>query len=92
MGDDAIEQAGSGLVDEGVKRLSLKLEVRGSEGIAFQEGWRTGDMTEGGVEISTVYYADSKSLYGGCINREEAIQLRDFLNECVALWESETDA
>jgi hypothetical protein len=92
MADDKKKQNESDLVDGGGKRLSLKLEVRGSEGIEFQEGWQTGDMTESGVEINTVYYADSKKLYGGCISREEAMQLRDFLNECVALWESEKDA
>jgi hypothetical protein len=68
----------------------LSIEVRGSEGIDFKEGWSTGDMTESGVEISTVYYADARRKFGGCINREEATQIRDFLNECIAKWEAES--
>lgn len=69
--------------------LKLHLDVRGSEGIDFEEGWQTGNMTESGIEIRTVYYADDKRTYGGCINRQEAKQLRDFLNDCIEKWESE---
>ena len=67
----------------------LSIAVRGSEGIDFREGWKTGDMTESGVGISTVYYADSREKFGGCINRDEATQIRDFLNECIAKWEKQ---
>lgn len=68
----------------------LSISVRGSEGIDFREGWATGDMTEGGVEISTVYCAKTKQRFGGCIDRGQAIEIRDFLNNCISKWESES--
>jgi hypothetical protein len=67
------------------EKLSIEFDVRGSEPIKFSEGWMTGDMEESGVEICTVWYQDGKR-YGGCINREEAEQLRDFLNKCIDVW------
>lgn len=72
------------------KGLELSIAVRGSEGIDFREGWSTGDMTEAGVEICTVYHADKREKYGGCINRDETKQIRDFLNTCIEKWENET--
>lgn len=68
----------------------LSIDVRGSEGIDFKEGWSTGDMTESGVEISTVYYAEPKRKFGGCIDRKQAIEIRDFFNNCISKWENET--
>jgi len=70
------------------KELEVEFDVRGSEPISFSEGWQTGDMTESGVEIKTVWHSNKRS-YGGCINREEATQLRDFLNECLSKWAKE---
>ena len=68
-------------------RLKIKLEVRGALSIQFEEGWRTGDMTEGGLGIDT---EKEQGVYiGGCINREEATQLRDFLNKCILKWKLE---
>ena len=71
---------------------SLHLDVRGSEGITFIEGWSTGDMKESGIEIDTVWYADRRKAYGGCINRIEATQLRDFLNACISKWDAESNS
>jgi len=74
--------------------LELRLEVRGSRDIKFQpameikEGWSTGNMSEGGLAIDTVWYAGS-GLAGGCIDRAQTVQLRDFLNRCIELWECE---
>lgn len=68
----------------------LHIDVRGSHGIDFREGSKTGDMEEYGVSIDTVYHS-GRGIFGGCINRKEATQIRDFLNECIAKWESEND-
>jgi hypothetical protein len=76
-------------LSDGVSKPLFKVDVRGAHEITFEEGWRTGGMTEWGVSIKTVYWADNKRIYGGCIDREEAKQLRDFLNECLAKWEEE---
>jgi len=67
---------------------SLHIDVRGSKGIDFTEGWRTGGMKKSGVEISTVY-VQGMGVVGGCIDRNEAKQIRDFLNKCIVKWESE---
>jgi len=66
----------------------LKIKVRGSEGITFMEGVKTGDMTEYGVGIDTVWHSNKKA-YGGCIDRDEATQIRDFLNQCIEKWDAE---
>lgn len=71
-----------------VNELEIEFDVRGSCPIKFAEGWATGDMRESGIGIDTVWYQDGRR-YGGCINREEAIQLRDFLNQCIEKWEKE---
>jgi len=73
------------------KLQPLHIEVRGSHGITFEEGFRTGDMTEGGVLISTVWWADVERLHGGCINRKEAVEIRDFLNRCIEKWGREDE-
>ena len=72
----------------------LSLTVRGSEGIDFIEGSRTGDMTQSGISVNTVWYGDARGKginrkLGGCIDRAQALQLRDFINECEAKWKSE---
>ncbi len=68
--------------------LRFSLDVRGSEGITMEEGWSTGDMTQKGLEISTVYYADARVL-GGCIDRQQTKDLRDFLNRVLDKCEKE---
>ncbi len=68
--------------------LKIEFDVRGSKPIKFEEGWLTGGMTETGICIATVWYQDGRS-YGGCIDREEAKQLRDFLNACIDKWDGE---
>jgi hypothetical protein len=68
----------------------LHLEVRGSEGITFSEGWMTGDMTKGGIEIDTVWYAESRASFGGCIDRNEARALHEFLTQCIEKWDAES--
>jgi len=67
----------------------LHLDVRGSEGIDLKEGSMTGNMEEFGISINTVWYADQRKAFGGCIDREETRQLRDFLNKCIKKWECE---
>jgi len=67
----------------------LHLDVRGSEGIYFEEGSMTGNMEKPGLSIDTVWYADERKAFGGCIDREETRQLRDFLNKCIEKWECE---
>ena len=67
----------------------LHLDVRGSQGIDFSEGWRTGDMTASGVQVSTVWYSDDRRIFGGCIDRAQALQLREFLSACIAKWDAE---
>ena len=74
---------------DNIEITPLHLEVRGSKGISFTEGFSTGDMSESGVEIETVWWADDNRLYGGCIDRSEAVQLRDFLNACIDKWAKE---
>ena len=66
-------------------KLEIEFDVRGSSPIKFAEGWKTGNMMQGGIEINTVWFND-KERYGGCIDRDEAMQLRDFLNECEKKW------
>jgi len=68
--------------------IGIRMEVRGSEYIEFEEGSRTGDMTENGISINTQMHEGK--LYGGCINREETKELRDFLNRCIDIWGNET--
>jgi len=67
----------------------LYVSVRGSEGITFKEGWSTGNMTAPGVQIDTVWYAEQSRAFGGCIDRAEATQIRDWLNSCIAKWDQE---
>lgn len=69
--------------------LKMHLAVRGSKGINFQEGCKTGNMTQPGLLIETVYYAENNALYGGCIDRAETKQLYEFLGRCIAKWDSE---
>ena len=75
-------------MNEEEQRLNIEFDVRGSRPIKFEEGWQTGDMTEPGLAIDTVWHEDGIR-YGGCINQKEAIQLRNFLNECIKLWGKE---
>ena len=70
-------------------RLELSLEVRGSNGIDFKEGWQTGDMACGGIGIDTVWYADDRVKAGGCIDRDQARQLHRFLSSCIKKWDAE---
>lgn len=69
-------------------KLSFALDVRGSEGITMEEGCRTGDMTQSGLGICTVYYAGN-GVFGGCIDRKQTRDMRDFLNEVIAKWDAE---
>ncbi len=69
----------------------LHIDVRGSNGINFSEGLMTGNMTEYGISIGTVWWSDNKKIYGGCIDREEAKQIRDWFNLCLKKWENEGD-
>jgi len=71
------------------ENLELSLEVRGSEGIDFREGYQTGGMQCGGVEICTVWYAEDRARFGGCIDRDQARQLHRFLGHCIAKWDKE---
>jgi len=71
--------------------LKLHLDVRGSEGIDFEEGSKTGDMKEYGLSIDTAWYGESRRRYGGCIDRTETKQLRDYLNSVIEKWENEDD-
>lgn len=71
------------------ENLELSLTVRGSDGIDFKEGWQTGDMASGGVQISTVWYAEDRARFGGCIDRDQARQLHRFLSRCISKWDSE---
>jgi hypothetical protein len=64
----------------------IHLDVLGSKGIDFEEGGRTGDMNEPGVIIRTVYWADDDQIYGGCISRDDAMRLLDFLTACSNKW------
>lgn len=70
-----------------IKLIGIRMKVRGSVDIEFIEGSRTADMTQNGLSINTQEI--NGRLYGGCINREETKELRDFLNECIKLWEDE---
>ena len=76
-------------LSNGISPPFFKVVIKGAHEITFEEGWRTGGMTEGGISVKTVYWADDKRVFGGCIDREEARQLRDFLNECLDKWEEE---
>lgn len=69
-------------------KLEIEFNVRGSRPILFKEGSMTGDMTEYGIGIDTVWWND-KERFGGCIDRKEATQLRDFLNKCIEKWDNE---
>jgi len=80
---------GQSRLNDGLGIQPLYIEVRGSNGITFEEGAMTGDMVNGGVSIGTVWYAEDRRLFGGCINRKEATQIRDFLNKCIEKWEKE---
>lgn len=71
-----------------MSKLSIEFDVRGSRPILFTEGLKTGNMTEYGIGIDTVWYAGGQR-YGGCIDRNEATELRDFLNKCIDLWSNE---
>ena len=72
------------------EKLELSLDVRGSNGIDFEEGWQTGNMEEGGVQINTVWYADDRARFGVCIDRDQARQLHRFLGRCIQKWENES--
>lgn len=72
-------------------KLSLSLDVRGSNGIKFEEGWRTGNMKVPGLEISTVWDIHRKQVYGGCIDRDETKQLHEYLGKVIAKWDSENE-
>ena len=82
---------GASVSTVGLAVEALHIDVRGSEGITFKEGWRTGNMTDPGVEIDTVWYADKQRAFGGCIDRAEATQIRDWLNACIAKWDKEKE-
>jgi len=71
-------------------RLKLELTVRGSNGIDFEEGWKTGNMKQGGLGINTVWWTDKKIRIGGCIDRDQTRQLRDYLNSCIDKWDDES--
>lgn len=66
----------------------IGFDVRGSEPIKFTCGGKTGDMKEEGISIDTVWDFETRRAYGGCINREEATLLRDFLNKCIEQWKN----
>ena len=68
-----------------VKRIGIRMKVRGSKDIEFIEGSMTGDMEESGISINTQEHKGK--LYGGCIDRKEVEELRDFLNRCIEGWE-----
>ena len=72
------------------EKLKLEMTVRGSNGIDLEEGWKTGDMTQGGLGINTVWWTDKKTRIGGCIDREQVRELRDYLNKCIGKWDSES--
>ena len=66
----------------------MYLEVLGWGDFRLEEGWMTGEMKRAGIEIANReigngFYA------GGCITREDAIRIRDFINECIEIWEKE---
>jgi hypothetical protein len=71
------------------EKLKLKMEVRGSNGIDFEEGWKTGDMKQGGLNINTVWWTDKNTRIGGCIDRGQVRELRDYLNKCIDKWDNE---
>jgi len=54
-------------------------------------GSKTGDMKEYGLSIDTAWYGESRRRYGGCIDRTETKQLRDYLNSVIEKWENEDD-
>ena len=72
------------------ENLELKLEVRGSHGILFKDGGMTGNMKEHGLSIDTVYHS-GMGIFGGCIDRIETRELRDFLNKVIELWDNQED-
>jgi hypothetical protein len=73
--------------DKVINFIGIRMKVRGSKDIEFQEGSQTGDMTQTGISVRTQEI--NGKLYGGCIDREETKILRDFLNECIELWEKD---
>jgi hypothetical protein len=66
----------------------IRMPIRGSTDIQFIEGSLTGDMKESGLSID--FYEYKGKLIGGCIDRDETIYLRDFLNKCINIWENES--
>lgn len=66
--------------------LTAIVSPRGGEDIKFQEGVKTGNMKQYGLSIAARH---GGSFLGGCINREETIALRDWLNQCIELWANE---
>ena len=67
---------------------TMYLEVLGWGDFRLQEGWMTGEMEKGGIDIS--HKDKHEGFYaGGCITREDAIRIRDFINECIEIWEKE---
>jgi len=71
-------------------RLKLELTVRGSKGIDFEEGYSTGDMTEGGLAINTCWWVEKQARIGGCLDRGQVRELRDYLNKCISKWDDES--
>jgi len=73
---------------------SIQVRVYGSHNLRFTEGWKTGPMTESGIEVCCAKnfddYADEFEA-GGCLSREGARMLRDYLNECIYRWEQSND-
>lgn len=90
MDDEKLDGGLSALTDV-LSVEPLHISVRGSNGITFVEGSRTGNMVEFGVQIKTVWYDGDRTAYGGCIDRSEAKQIRDWLNLCIAKWDSENE-
>jgi len=68
----------------------IRMPIRGSTDIQFIEGSLTGDMKESGLSID--FHMHKGRLIGGCIDRNETIYLRDFLNKCIYIWENEKDS
>ena len=73
----------------------IEFDVRGAEPMLFCHGGRTGNMESEGVHVETVWYGkntlnqDDDRRFGGCMDREQVIAQRDFLNESIEVWENE---
>jgi len=72
-----------------MNKLEFDLEIKGSTNILFQEGWRTGGMKKPGISIDHIEIKGVGRRIGGCCDRAQAIELRDFLNKCIEKWDKE---